>query len=186
MKKIVFLLLTCLILTGCEGTNRELDSVMAFRAKLLSGMGCSFHVRITADYRDEIHTFTMDCRANEHGSLSFTVTQPETIAGITGTISAEGGKLTFDEKALAFDTLADGQVSPVTSPWLLVKTLRGGYIRSCGKADNRVRVSIDDTYRENAMRLDVWFNEQNVPVYSEIQWDNRRILSLEIENFEIL
>jgi len=38
-----------------------------------------------------------------------------TISGITGSLSQNGGKLTFDDKALAFDVMADGLVSPVFS-----------------------------------------------------------------------
>ena len=118
--------------------------------------------------------------------MTFTVKEPESIAGITGSVSAQGGKLTFDDTALAFDLLAEGQVTPVTAPWLLVKTLRGGYVTSCGMEEEKLRVSIDDSYREDALRLDIWFDNNNVPNHAEILWANRRILSLEITSFEIL
>jgi hypothetical protein len=176
-----------MLLAGCKGENRELEQMMTFRASLLSGMGCSFQAVITADYQQEIYQFTLDCRCDEQGTLRFTVVEPESISGIRGLISAEGGKLTFDDdEGLAFGTLADGQVTPVTAPWLLIKTLRGGYVTSCGMEDDFLRVSIDDSYQENALQLDVWFSADNLPKHAEILWADRRILSLEVTNFEIL
>ena len=121
MKKVLVLLVTVMLLTGCSGGDRELDRMMSFRASLLSGMGCAFQAIVTADYQDEVYQFTLDCRCDEQGTVNFTVVEPDTIAGISGEISAEGGKLTFEnEKALAFETLADGQVTPVTAPWPLI------------------------------------------------------------------
>lgn len=186
MKKIVSVLLLCFLLTGCAGENQELERVMAFRADLLAGMGCSFDAVITADYQDALYTFNVTCRSDENGGVTFTVTEPETISGISGRITAEGGKLTFDDEVLAFELLADGQVTPVSAPWLLVKTLRGGYVTSCGTEEELLRASIDDSYQEDALRLDIWFDRDNKPQYAEILWADRRILSLEVKNFEIL
>lgn len=187
MKKALILLLTAMFLTGCSGGNEELDRMMSFRASLLGGMGCSFQAVVTADYQEELYQFTLDCSSDEQGTLRFTVVEPESISGISGMISGEGGKLTFDnEEALAFETLADGQVTPVTAPWLLVKTLRGGYVTSCGTEGDLMRVAIDDSYREDALRLDIWFTADDQPKHAEILWADRRILSLEVTNFEIL
>lgn len=187
MKKVLTLLLTAILLTGCKGENGELSRVMNFRASMLSGMGCSFQAVITADYQEELYQFTLDCRGDEQGTLHFTVVEPESISGISGMISAEGGKLTFDnEETLAFETLADGQVTPVTAPWLLIKTLRGGYVTSCGSEGDMMRASIDDSYQDGALRLDIWFDGEDLPRHAEILWANRRILSLEVTNFEIL
>ena len=80
---------------------------MALRARLLAADGCTFHAEITADYGDKTYSFETECLANEQGGISFKVTEPESIEGVTGTVSAEGGKLTFDGEALAFELLAD-------------------------------------------------------------------------------
>ena len=186
LKRCVGIVLLCVLLTGCAGQNQELDRVMTFRAALLAGSGCSFDASVTADYGDEVYTFSMACLGDGQGNLTFSVTEPETISGITGSISNDGGKLTFDDKALAFALLADGQVTPVSAPWLLVKTLRGGYVTSCTMEEDLLRVSIDDSYQEDALHLDIWFGQGDNPVRAEILWDDRRILSLEVKNFEIL
>lgn len=183
MKRVAaILLLMTLLLLGCSEENDELQRGLALREKLLKN-DCSFTARITAVYGDLSYTFTVACTAAAGGDMQFSVEEPETIAGITGSLSGNGGRLTFDDEALAFSMLADGEVSPVSAPWLLMKTLRAGYIRSCCSDDSGLRLSIDDSYEANALRLDIWLGESDLPIFAEVLWQGRRVLSIQIENF---
>ena len=189
---------------------------MTLRAKLLGTSECTYDALVTADYGDEINTFRMECTASGNGDVAFKVSEPETISGITGTLTGSGGKLTFDDKALAFDMLADGQLSPISAPWVFLKTLRGGYVTSCGSDGDGIRVcsqvigvtlqktlrggyltsagmegdllrlAVDDSYEEDALHVDIWLDAQDIPVRAEIIYDDRRILTMDIENFRIL
>lgn len=152
------------------------------REKLMSGR-CSFTSRITADFGDHIYTFSMGCSTDAQGNVSFIVLSPESISGISGTLSASSGFLTFDDHALAFPLLADGEVSPVSAPWLLVNTLRGGYLTAAGMEGESVRLTLNDSYEEDALQLDVWLDRDCYPERAEILWQGRRVLSLHIENF---
>lgn len=174
------------MLTGCTGKRDELDRVMALRAKLLACESCCFQAEITADYGDSLHSFGMDCMGDNDGNLSFTVTKPESIYAITGKFEAEEGKLTFDDTAIVFPLLADGQVTPVSGPWIFLKTLMGGYLTSCVNEDNLLRVSIDDSFEDDALQLDIWFDCEDKPLRAEIFYDNRRIVTMDIKDFEIL
>ena len=185
MKRIIPILLILVLLAGCAGTRDTMDRAMALRSALLA-KGAEFDAAVTADYGDKTYSFGMHCRMEAQGKVTFSVTAPETIAGITGTVSASGGKLTFDGNALAFTLLADGQVSPVSGPWLLMKTLRSGYLTSCGMEDGCLRIAIDDSYEDDALHLDVWLDERDCPKRGEILWKGRRILTVEIENFVFL
>ena len=98
-------------------------------------------------------------------------------------MEAAGGKLTFDGQALSFALLADEQVTPVSAPWLLIRTLRSGYLTSCGEEGGTVRVAIDDSYEEDALHLDIWLDENDSPQRGEILWQGRRILSVSVTNF---
>ena len=129
MKKGLALVCLVFFLTGCSAES-ELEQGMAFRDSLLSGKGCSFEASITADYGDELYVFTMDCKGDNLGNVEFRVIAPETISGITGTISEAGGALTFDDTALHFDLMAEDTLSPVSARWIFLKTLRSGYIGS--------------------------------------------------------
>ena len=186
MRKSVVFCLLLLLLTGCSGPPEEMEIGMELRTRLLQSSGCSFDAAITADYGDQIHTFTMVCSADSSGDISFAVTEPERISGICGSLSGQGGELSFKDTVLAFEFLAEEQLSPVSAPWIFLKSLRGGYLTSACREDGRIRLSIDDSYAESPLRLDVWLNEDDIPEYADVLYDGSRILSLTVANFEIL
>ena len=186
LKSFICLMLCAIVLWGCSPGAELTDRAIALRGKLQSAQGCSFDAAVTADYGDKTYTFAMGCRVDAHGNLFFTVKEPESIAGITGTVDANGGKLTFDGHMLAFPQLADGQVTPVSAPWLLYKTLVGGYFHTAVQEGQLLHLQIDDSYEDQALRLDIWLGEQDLPVQAEVLYQNRRILTLRVENFQIL
>ena len=182
MKRFGALILLVLFLTGCGGASREMNRGLALREKMLKEP-CAFETKITADYGDKLYTFALSCTGDDQGNLSFTVENPETISGITGRITGSGGELTFDDTSLSFPLMADGQVTPVSAPWLLLKTLRSGYLSSAGTDGEYLRLCMDDSYQDDALHLDIWVNEENVPVNAEILYGGRKILSLEVTSF---
>ena len=184
MKRFGAVILLVLFLSGCGGGSGEMNRGLVLREKLQKE-SCSFETKITADYGDKLYTFTLDCAADTQGNLSFTVKEPETISGITGRVTGEGGELTFDGTALSFPLMADSQVTPVSAPWLLVKTLRGGFLSSTGKEGEYLRLCMDDSYREDALHLDIWLNGEDVPAKAEILYGGRKILSMEVISFTI-
>ena len=185
MKKLAALMLILLTFTGCTKTRNMLDKAMTLRAELLACESCSFDATITADYGDKLHTFGMHCVGDNDGVVRFEVTSPDTLAGITGILNGEEGKLTFDDQGVAFSMLADGQVTPVSGPWILMKTLLGGYITACNEEDGFLHLMINDSYADDALELEIWLDGESRPVQTEIGYDGRRILTMEIENFQI-
>lgn len=183
MKRGLALLLLALILSGCGRKDDCLERGMLLRERLLQSSGYSFEAEITSDYGDKIYGFSMQCTVNQNGNLAFAVNEPESIRGISGVISGAGGQLTFDDAVLTFDLLADGEVSPVSAPWLLIQTLQGGYLSSCGMDGEHLRLTIDDSYEEDALQLDIWLDDQDLPDRAEILWQGRRVLSLDVEDF---
>lgn len=185
MKILAAVLCLCLMFTGCGGTDPNLERAMTLRAKLLAS-SCTFDAKITADYGEELYTFSVTCASDNPGSVEFRLEAPETIAGITGVADQEGGKLTFSDKALAFPLLADGQISPAGAPYVLVKTLRGGCLTAAGMEDGLLRLTIDDSYEADALQLDIWLNDMDQVVQADILYDGRRIIAMEVSNFQIL
>ena len=184
MKKLAAAVAMLVLLTGCSGEPKEMQKGLDLRSELLKASECRFSCEITADYSDRVYTFSMDCQCDSQGNVTFAVTAPETIAGITGAAADSGGKLTFDGTALQFDLMAQEQVTPVSAPWILMKTLRSGYITSAGMDSGRLRLNIDDSYEDDALHLDIWLGEDNRPENAEILYKDRRILSLKVSNFE--
>ena len=185
MKKVLPLILAAVLLAGCSQTPKEVERALALRTRLLQASSCTFDAEITADYGEILHVFRMNCTADAQGGVSFRVAAPESIAGITGTLSKQGGALTFDDTALYFDLLADQLLSPVSAPWVLMKALRGGYISSAGVENGSLRISVDDSYEEDALNLEVWLDSEDIPQRADICYAGKRILSLKLENVRI-
>lgn len=175
-----------LLLCGCTQKNTALEQGLEFRSKLLTASGCSFTASVTADYGDTLHTFSLQCVGDENGEITFLLSEPDTLAGITGTISDSGGELTFDNTALCFPLLADDQLTPASAPWIVLKTLRSGYLTSACQEDLMLRLTMDDSYEEDALHLDIWLNEARLPIRADILYDEKRILSVDVEDFVFL
>ena len=185
MKKFAAWIMVLVILSGCTGRRKEMDRAMTLRANLLGSEGCVFTAHIFADYGDSFHEFTLYCEGDNEGDLCFRVEAPDSISGITGRFRGKEGALTFDDAVLAFPLLADEQITPVSAPWIFLKTLLGGYLTACGQADGYLHLTINDSYEEDALQLEIWLDEDNVPVQTEILHDGRRIVTMEIEGFQI-
>ena len=185
MKRILGFLVIMAIATGCSSENREMDKAVAFRERLLSAEGCSFSAAVTADYGDSLQEFSMDCQGDQTGKLGFEITKPQSIAYIRGEITASGGNILFENQALYLPLLTDDLLTPASAPWIFLKTLRSGYITSAGSEGQLLHLSIDDSYEDDALNLDIWIDGDR-PVRADILHEGKRFLSLEIENFQFL
>lgn len=186
MKRIWSVAIIVLLLCGCSPQNTAYERAITLRSRLQSSAGCAFEANINADYGEKIYTFTLDCISDSYGNIQFVVTSPESIAGISGEISHNGGTLTFDNQSLAFELLADGCASPVSAPWLLMRALLGGYISSCAVNEDGLVMQIDDSYEEDPLKLEVWTDQELYPNRADILWQGRRILAVEIEDFSFI
>ena len=186
MKRLISLLLIAGLLAGCATDSGELDKVLLLRSDLQKGNKCSFDVDVTADYGDSVTSFTLTCASDNQQNMRIVVQKPESISGVSCEISGEKGSLTFDEKVLAFEMIADGQLTPISAPWLMMKALRGGYISAISKEKEGVFVRLDDSYSGCVFSVDLWLNENNTPEQAEIVWQGKRIMSMRISNYEIL
>ena len=183
--KIIAVVLISVLLIGCSGSSASMDRALLIRSHLQNG-GCEFLTTITADYQDYLHTFRLGCKTDGDGNLNFTVLSPETIAGITGQLSADGGKLTFDDHALLFSVLSEGLLSPVSAPWVFLNALKGGYISGAGEWQEGIKIEVDDTYEENALKLIVYTDAGDAPIAVDIYWQGQRIIEMVVESFGYL
>ena len=159
-----------------------MEQAIAFREKLLGAQNCQFQADVTADYGDSVHQFSMSCEGDSEGNLAFEILQPESIAEIKGRISGEGGHIEFEDKSLFFPLMTDDLLTPASAPWIFMKTLRSGYIRAAGVEDSYLRLTVDDSYADDALMLDIWM-ESDRPARADILQNGRRILSLEVTSF---
>ena len=186
MKRLIILTIVVFLLVGCSEKDSAVDDALLFLKQIADGNGCSFNAIITADYGNKLYQFSMQCSSDATGNITFSIIEPESIRDITGKISNERGVLTFDDQALAFEMIADGQITPVSSVWLFMRALHSGYIRSYETKDDLCHLVINDSYQEKAMQLDIYLTKKHAPIQADILWNNRRIITIQVENFTIL
>ena len=182
MKRMVLVLCVVALLCGCS-TEDGISEALRLRSDLHNSSLCSFDATIMADYGDRTYRFVLSCVAAKGGDMTFVVNEPESISGITGKLSREGGALTFDDVALYFPMLAEELITPVAGPWAFLTALSSGYMQSAGEDGVYTRMMIRDSFQDRALSLDIWLDEANVPVQADVIWENRRILSMQIRNF---
>ena len=183
MKILAAMILIVSILTGCDAADTSVERAAELRKQLLEADACSFQATITADYGDALYTFQMECSSSQAGDLQFTVTDPEVISGISGTISAEEAALVFDDTIVAFPVLADGQITPVIAPWIFLNTLQSGYLKACSDTESGFCIYLDDSFEEDPLQLLITTDASMEPKFAEIYWHEQRIMSLDIRNF---
>ena len=166
---------------GCSGADPLMEEALALRSRCLAG-AVSFEAEIRADYITNIESFTLDCTFDEAGQMSFAVTEPDDIAGIRGTVTGTEGTVVYDDVVLGYPLLAQGRLSPLAAPWVLVKALREGCIIAVGREGEVLHLTIDDSYADNALTVDIWLEEGRVEE-AEIAWEGRRCVTMTVEDF---
>lgn len=188
MKKYIALVLivTLVFLFGCRSKSDAVGEFISLRNKTLSCTSCSFLADVTVDYGASLYSFSANCCMDAENNMELTIVEPSSISGIKANVSAETGKLTFDEQILLFETVADGKITPVGVPWLLIEAIRGGYISMCASEETGAFAQIDDSYKGANFSVDLRLDNQSIPVSAEIIWDGKRIVSMRISDFVFL
>ena len=180
MKRLFPLLLVFFV--GCTGPDPAMDAALELRSQCLSSGSVTFVAHIRADYITQNEEFTLECAADQAGSVSFRVLEPADISDIGGTVSGTDGTVAFDETVLAFPLMARGRLSPLAGPWVVVKAIRSGNLLAAGREGELLHLTIDDSYAENALTVDLWLADGR-PVQAEIAWEGRRCLTMTFDDF---
>ena len=185
MKCLSFLLALFVFLSGCGDPNDSIEEALQIRSRLNEN-GCEFLAKIVADYSSSIYEFDLLCNVDVTGQLSFEVKKPETISGIKGMFDSSGGKLTFDDKMLAFAPLCEGIVTPVSAPWIFLSAMKGGYIIAVEDLTDGYRLQYEGTYEGNVMKIHITVNADWIPIFAEIYWEECRVIHMIIDDFRFV
>ena len=181
-KALAAILLLCIFCTACSAGESGLSPAIEFRAALVQAGGCTFQAEVTADFGDSVVSFSLDCDADADGTTRLTVTAPETLSGITATVSDAGGKITYDGMSMDFGLLASGNVIPAAAPAITVTCWSSEYITAAGEDETGYRVTYEKDFDEKMLKVDTWF-ENGIPICAEVCYNNQRILNLTISDF---
>lgn len=181
----MFAVLTlCALLFGCASEESYLEPAIEFRAALLQAGGCSFHAEIKADFGDRVEIFAADCEFSTDGTAHLTLTEPETLAGITAAVADRGGTITYDGMSVDFGLLANGKVIPAAAPALAALCWCGEYISAAGREEDVYRVTYEKDFDEKRLQIDTYF-KNDLPFSAEVCYNNQRILKLEISDYSL-
>ena len=180
MKRILPLFLVFLM--GCSGPYPAMEEALALRSRCLASASVQFQVDIRADYISGYEEFSMDCETAPDGAVSFRVISPGEIADISGTVRQDEGTVEFDGAVLAYPLMAQGRLSPLSGPWVVMKAIRSGCIIAAGQEGELTRVTIDDSYADNALTVDLWLRDGQV-MGAEVAWEGLRCLTMTFDDF---
>ncbi len=153
-----------------------------FRAALVQAGGCSFTAAITVDYGQRVQCFTLACDVDGEGTTNITLLEPESIAGVTATVTDDGGQITYDGMALDFGLLANGSLIPAAAPCMLAACWLKEYISDAGQGEIGYQVRYRKKIGEKELLLDTFF-ENGIPFLAEVCYNDSGILKIEISDF---
>ncbi len=176
-------LLLLLLLAGCGGKNHsDVQEGLTLRTGLLEAGGCSFSTETVADDGEAVFSANMDC-VYDGENVTFTLTAPETISGIAGTVRGSDLEVSYDGVSLVLPLQEDAAPAAL-APALLCQAVAGGYIDSVGKDGERTIVTYTLEAGAAVYTVQLWL-EDGLPVHGEIAQGGRVVLTLELTDFEL-
>lgn len=175
----------CLVLSGCgkDQNSRQLQQAVDFRTAVMASESCRFLADVTVDFSDHIYQFVLSCSYVPGGEAAISVVEPESIAGISARISADGVDVEYDGVMISFGQLANGHVAPMSLPWLLGNAWTNGYISSAGTDGDKTIVTCMLGYGEEQLMVQTWLGEGNVPERCEIFYDGQCCITAVLRDF---
>ena len=174
----IIAIVLCIFCTACS--KEEISPAVDFRAELVQ-KDCHFIADIEADFGQTVQNFTLQCKTQEE-ELRFEVLEPESLSGITATVSDSGGTVTYDGMAMDFGLLANGNVIPAAAPAIIADCWKGAYISAVGREDDFYTVTYERDHDEKKLAVQTWF-EKGLPISAEICYNQERVIKITIREF---
>ena len=99
-----------LILTACRAPDGAMQQALRLRTELLQAGGCRYAADVSVHYDDVRFDFSLDCVCRSDGAAQMTVRAPQTLAGIAAELEADSARVEFEDTAVAFGLMADGNL----------------------------------------------------------------------------
>ena len=172
------------LLSGCaaEQTNTRTEDL---QRKYAAMDGYAATVELTTAERDESTHYRLDVKS-EDGETRVTVLEPEAIAGVSAVVSGDALSLTYDGMALSAGGAAT-ELNAVNGTDVVLRAAAEGFITEqnherYGDAD-ALRLCLETELNGETLHVAVWFDEQDAPLYAEIERDGWVMQYLEFTNF---
>lgn len=188
-KRLLFLPMMLLLLTGCgggqEGKTGAEALAVAIRGEYMAMTGYSLQAQVNADYGQRVYDFTLSVTSDGE-ETTVVIQEPEMLAGVTARMDGDEGTLEYEDLSLETGFLDGESLSPVSALPTLVEAARTQYIDRCTLADGVLEVHCADPEEDagTGREVTLWFDAQTHALTGgEISQDGRRVITCEITEF---
>lgn len=171
------------MLTGCRASGGAMQQALQLRTELLQAGGCRYAADVSVNYDDVRFDFSLDCVCGADGAARMTIRAPQTLAGIAAELEGSSARVKFEDTAVAFGLMADGNLAPMQLPQLFVQALCADYISSAGQEGDAVRVTYLHGYDDDELTVDVWLSGALLPEYAEVSYQGQMLAAMTITDF---
>ncbi|MCL1820415.1 MAG: hypothetical protein FWG36_07160 [Oscillospiraceae bacterium] len=173
----------CIFLTAC-GLGGAQDAAELVREKYESGE-LKLAADIMADFGDRVSTYSVTYERDEQGNGLITILRPAEIAGITATITEDGGgTLEYDGLILETGKLAGTALTPIDAIPSMLSAWSNGYMSEAGterwEGVKCYRLTYSQTVDNAVVEQQAWFDVETLaPIRGETLVDGRLVITCE-------
>lgn len=188
-KRLLFLPMMLLLLTGCgggqENENGAEAQAVAIRGEYIAMTSYSLQAQVNADYGQRVYDFTLSVTWDGE-ETTVAIREPEMLAGVTARITGDEGTLEYEDLSLETGFLDEDGLSPVSALPALIEAARSQYIDRCTLTDGMLEVHCADPEQKpgTGREVTLWFDSQTHALTAgEISQDGRRVIACEVTEF---
>ena len=186
MRKLLLpLLFSLFLLTACAGETAQ-ERAAALQESLVAMEGWSAEVKVDLPREEETlhYAFSIESEGDE---ATLTLTEPETLAGVTAHLADGALKLSYGTLVLDAGTAAEG-VSGVNCAPLMLRALAEGYVlrasvESFGGEEEALALVCESECSGEVLNYRAFVSSQGIPLYGEIEKNQEIIAFMEFTNF---
>ena len=183
MKRILILPLCLLLL--CGGCGKKSGAAADIQAQYGRIGTAQMEAEVTFHTPQENRSFTLQCAFTPESS-TVTVTAPETVAGVSATVSGDELTIAYDGAVLSAGSV--GRFGPVNALPLLLRSIGSGYLleESRETLENTAcyRLTLDTTAGDTPLTCTAWLDAETLlPRYAEFAADGTVVVSAKLLAF---
>ena len=183
MKRMLILPLCLLLL--CGGCGKKSGAAADIQAQYGRIHTAQMEAEVTFHTPQENRSFTLQCAFTPESS-TVTVTAPETVAGVSATVSGDELTIAYDGAVLSAGSV--GRFGPVNALPLLLRAIGSGYLleesRETLEDTDCCRLTLDTTAGDTPLTCTAWLDAETLlPRYAEFAADDAVVVSAKLLAF---
>lgn len=178
----ILTLIAILALTACSQETAA-DAATALQGSWSALPGVTLTADLVADYGDRVYPFTLNCTENR-GAATLTIAAPDSVAGVTARVTADGATLTYDGAEVYTGGLTENGLSPMEAMPLMFRLWRDGLILEATFEPVNDEACLTVLYRvTDGVSLRTWFSrETSLPLMAELTSGGSTVITATFKN----